>query len=238
MIFSGRLARLVLRGSKTQTRRPVKPQHSDERYRVGQTHAVQPGRGRAAVGRILLTDVRREAVVAITLPDAVAEGFRGVADFARTWIHHYDPAYRPALEHASDPEVLDRFAARFADQEVWVLTFELDETADPRFLHRHSERGYTSSPRDAVEDEPEAIDEATQRRITEQANQRDEERRMAQQEQARRRVSADLRDAKLRMMAAERRARSLGLDIRSEVRLSVLSAERAERKLEPVGSGD
>lgn len=239
MIFSARLSRLVLAGKKTQTRRPVRPHHSEHHFRVGQSVAVQPGRGQKAVGRILLTDVVRQAVTEISLVDAVREGFRGTADFARTWLALYDTAYREALEHATDPEVLDRFTARFAGHEVWVLTFELDDSAAPRLLHRHSERGYTSSPRDAVEEEPEAIDEAIQHRITQQAHQRDEERLMAQQEEARRRLSADMRDVRLRMMAAERRARARGLDVRDEVRLAIKSAERIERQaVTPVGSGD
>lgn len=83
----------VLDGTKTQTRRYLKPythyllytleddvtitavlQNNREQWRVGNTYAVQPGRGQKAVGRIRITGIRQERLQAITDSDAVAEG--------------------------------------------------------------------------------------------------------------------------------------------------------------------
>lgn len=231
MIFSSDLARKVLRGQKTETRRPVKEHHAPLRYRAGQSHAVQPGRGQTSLGRIVLTHVSREAVTAITVAGAVAEGFAGVAGFARRWCELYDPPYRAALELATDPEVLDRFETRFGDQEVWVLRFILDPTAEPRMLHRLSERGYTSSPRDAVPDEPEAVEAALQERFTHQAHQRDEERHTMATNDAAAALSADLRDITLRMAQAQLKATTLGQPVKDAMRLAAVNIRRAQREL-------
>lgn len=231
MIFSNELARKILRGAKTETRRPVKPEHGPLRYRPGQSHAVQPGRGQASLGRIVLTHVRHELVTSITVAGAVAEGFAGVAGFARRWLELYDPPYRQALELATDIEVLDRLETRFGSQEVWVLTFILDPTAEPRLLHRHSERGYTSSPRDAVPDEPEAVDAAYQDRFTHQAHDRDEERETMAMNEARDQLAGDLRDITLRMAQAQLRAQRLGQPVKEAMRLAMVNVRRAEREL-------
>jgi len=231
VIFSSGLAKKVLRGQKTETRRPVKPHHAALRYRPGQSHAVQPGRGQTSLGRIVLTHVSREPVTAITVAGAVAEGFAGVAGFARRWCELYDPPYRAALDLATDPEVLDRFEARFGDQEVWVLRFRLDPSAEPRMLHRLSERGYTSSPRDAVPDEPEAVEAAFQERLTHQAHQRDEERHTMATNDAREQLAGDLRDMTLRMAQAQLKAAALGQPVKDAMRLAAVNLRRAQREL-------
>lgn len=100
MIFREPLLAKVLDGSKTVTRRPVKtttagagtpsmttPQNllTPCRYEVGKTYAVQPGRGKKAVARIRVLDVRREKLLAITTADARREGFYGGPEFVAYW---------------------------------------------------------------------------------------------------------------------------------------------------------
>ena len=60
MIFKPELAEKVLAGEKTETRRVVKDGEVECRYVPGRDYAVQPGRGKRAIGRIYITDVRRE----------------------------------------------------------------------------------------------------------------------------------------------------------------------------------
>lgn len=119
----------VMNGTKTQTRRLVKPDHNwltpsledsetvlavwnetlddyipthgPNIYAVGQTKAVQPGRGKSAVGRIRITAIRREDVRQISDSDVTAEGFASREDFLRLWEQMHGPHY-----------------------DAWVLTFE------------------------------------------------------------------------------------------------------------------
>lgn len=82
---------LILDGKKTQTRRvchvndKYEPLHVGgpavidtasirNRWVVGQTYAVQPGRGKKAVGRIRITAIRRERLQDISETDVRAKG--------------------------------------------------------------------------------------------------------------------------------------------------------------------
>jgi uncharacterized protein YhfF len=89
MLFKPELCEKILKGEKTQTRRIKK---SGERFVdylpggkavfterrtkwvVGQTYAICPGRGKPAVGRIRLLDIREERVKDISEADAIVEG--------------------------------------------------------------------------------------------------------------------------------------------------------------------
>lgn len=91
MLFTPENAQKVMTGLKTQTRRPEKEgdagyeasgrimsvyRNGRLRWHVGLEYAVQPGRGKIAIGRIRLKSIRRERVNAITASDAFAEGIR------------------------------------------------------------------------------------------------------------------------------------------------------------------
>ncbi|MGE4177985.1 MAG: ASCH domain-containing protein [Thermoleophilia bacterium] len=106
MIFSRGLHELVLDGRKTQTRRPGGD--TECRYRAGRTYAVQPARTARSVGRIMVTDVRREYVQDITEDDARAEGFADRAAFLDRW--------------------RDLYGWRGMALAVWVITFRLERS--------------------------------------------------------------------------------------------------------------
>ena len=102
----------VLSGQKSQTRRLA--QDSDRlwtveqegkapekvlwrgdrvKWRTGRSYAVQPGRGKKAVARIRLLDIRYELLGHITEVEARAEGFASLTEFQHIWqkIHgNYD----------------------------------------------------------------------------------------------------------------------------------------------------
>ena len=129
----------VLNGEKTQTRRIVKPgdeffpeelgdvasvMHRDYSayrlvYEVGKIYAVQPGRGKPAVARIQITDIRREDVRNISNDDVRAEGYRHVRDFLHVWASMHDST----LERGTwgEHKLMERPAKRY---QAWVLTFE------------------------------------------------------------------------------------------------------------------
>ena len=115
----------VMDGSKTQTRRLVKDgdfsvewpmmcvfsgtKGNRLRFRENQTYAVQPGRGKYAIGRIGIIKIRKECLNAITHDDAQAEGVgRSIAAFAELW----DSIHPKGKRWIDNPE-------------VWVLEFEL-----------------------------------------------------------------------------------------------------------------
>ena len=151
----------VLDGTKTQTRRLVKPYQTlevDENYYpdgvyewksgggartvylVGNTYAVQPGRGQRAVGRIRITGLRREDVREISDEDVKGEGFSSGDEFLKAWVSMHDKdvtidnrnhaiwkqakvtTYMEPLEHGLPSRPADRYDA-------WVIEFELVKEA-------------------------------------------------------------------------------------------------------------
>jgi hypothetical protein len=138
----------VLNGSKTQTRRIVKPNHEYDQwdhkvvsltidllplpahmvgrkttvYQVGKTYAVQPGRGKAAVGRIEITGIKREDVRDISNEDVRAEGYKHVRDFLHVWCGMHDPS----IENGTwgETKLMSRPKERYT---AWVIQFKLVE---------------------------------------------------------------------------------------------------------------
>jgi hypothetical protein len=62
------------------------------KWEVGKEYAVQPGRGKAAVGRIQITNIRHEDVRYISDADVRAEGFSSDYSFLLTWTKMHDKA--------------------------------------------------------------------------------------------------------------------------------------------------
>jgi hypothetical protein len=96
------------------------------------------------------------------------------------WLRRQEPdppADGSQPEPLPDELLVERFHRRHADRPVWAIRFRLDTSHRPRRLHRQSERGYTSNERDAVPEEPEAVDAATLARFADDAHERDTLRR-------------------------------------------------------------
>jgi len=115
MLFQG-THHQVQDGSKTQTRRPVRPgeyaifsigtdkilsvigANGHLKWQVGKNYAIQPGRGQKAVGRTPpLTEIRLESLRDISPADCRAEGISAVlARFAyeQLWDSLYGKPYR------------------------------------------------------------------------------------------------------------------------------------------------
>lgn len=123
MIFQYTLAPL-LSGAKTATSRLAKPgesveyarngsiaavkSHGRDKYRVGKTYAVQPGRTQPAIARIKLLGIKGQRVSETSIAEANQEGFESREAFLAQWreIHGEDKL----------------------NAEVWLLTFELVPT--------------------------------------------------------------------------------------------------------------
>lgn len=231
MIFRSELVRAIARGAKTQTRRPVKGDQPC-RYKVGKSVAVQPGRGRPAALRIVITAVRQEPVGEITFEDARAEGFRTPTEFRLAWVAIHDSAWlaRPVkepcdcwthhdgehfrLRERTEREILARFEARHASRPVWVISFEQDHSEPARFLSA-GWPDYTSSPAMAARDEQQAVSPSVQEWITDRAGMTTEQWRVVEAR------NHDLERALLsqedRIKAAQRKAQRAGIDISREL---------------------
>lgn len=126
----------VLDGKKTQTRRIVKPgeelvgfapgmprisysviKGNHVKWKIGRTYAVQPGRGKKAVGRIRITDIRQERLRNISHDDIEAEGIPHD-------LYDYAHEHRAAFWQLWD-SIYAEPGTRWGDNPVvWVLEFE------------------------------------------------------------------------------------------------------------------
>lgn len=117
MIFKRELAEKIVAGEKTATRRVM----SDNRrspwweggcaYLVGQTFAVQPGRGIPRIAEARITRVYAQPLGHMTEADALAEGFR--PDGSGSALYHFDAAWE---------QINGEY---FPDEIVWVIEFRL-----------------------------------------------------------------------------------------------------------------
>lgn len=155
MIFKPELSKLVLQGRKTQTRRRVQD-GKKPRYHAGKSYAVQPGRGKPAVGRITVTDVQLAYLGDIDLRDAKREGFRTRQEFVDYWT---------GLHGRFDPDV-----------RVWVISFLLgDRTDTGRFLAARPgppHGDYVTVPALGASGEGEPVSEMELARMTREAHER------------------------------------------------------------------
>lgn len=211
------------------------------RYKTGKTYAVQPGRGEPATARIAITSVIAEPVGTITFEDAQAEGFpRGVIDFAAKWIELHDKSWAGAGEITEEDAVLERFHSKHGRTMVWVISFHITILDTPRLLAATAawdpakarkdqdmrergvaipvtddDLGYTGILARALPDEPEAVDEDTQKWISENADRTHAQWKAI--ENARHARDRELLAMEDRMVKIERESRLRRIDVSREM---------------------
>lgn len=188
MIFSPQLARLVLSGRKTQTRRKVKDSDCNEfgmwicRYRAGHDYSVQPGRGKSGIAHITITSTPEIVTLGdLTLQDARAEGFRVRADFARYWLALHRQHMSDRDDDLADDELWDQFVDRAGHTRVWRIEFQINHDTD-RFMARRPGApygDYVPNHHLALDGDAPTISERTQAMISHAAFQRDDADRRA-----------------------------------------------------------
>lgn len=130
-------SKVALRASAMVPATAVKIVQRDWRIKwvVGQEYAVQPGRGKPAIGRIKITAISREKVQQITAKDSWAEGIRLLkSDYGHSRAHdevvfpygRFEQDYKWAFRDLWQSLYAYQPGKRWGDNpEVWVLTFEL-----------------------------------------------------------------------------------------------------------------
>ncbi len=97
MNFRDELARKVIAGEKTVTRRlvsdnPRSPWWREKcGYRVERVVAICPGRGKHAIGRARIVSVERMALGCLTTTEALAEGF--LPTLSGTTVYEFEAAW-------------------------------------------------------------------------------------------------------------------------------------------------
>lgn len=149
MLFKPELCQLILHGLKTQTRRLARPGDKADRemdgaiWRVTRMtkagrhikwmqhamYAVQPGRGKKAVGYIVVQQIRQERLQEISDHDVRAEGFSLEVELGMDSRDGHTVVMAGAdgegMEETWD-SLNRRPGTRWADNPlVWVLTFKV-----------------------------------------------------------------------------------------------------------------
>jgi hypothetical protein len=261
VIFAPQHGRLILEGRKTQTRRLVRPGQAGAAprcaYRPGRSEPltrvkrpdertpeeesrVRHGKGRPPlqqIGRILITDVRRERLGEITFSDARREGFRTAAEFKAAWVRDHDGKWLARQDDPSDVELAARFDGAWADTEVWVISFEHQSQQmflTPAARPAGTERGYADALTDergrriVMPDEPEAVHPDIVEGWARQSERAHQDRRSAQ-----RAVDRRLLDREDRVKRARAAAKLKGIDVKPEVR-ALRAAQRSRRTEETI----
>lgn len=213
MIFRPELVRLIRQGKKTQTRRIVTG--ATCRYQATKSYALQPGRGKHAVGRITITAVRPESLGAISLRDAKREGFVTTHDFIDYWT---------GLHGRFDRDLM-----------VWVISFSLGDTTDvPRLLAARPgapHGDYVTESRLAMVDEPEAISGWEAERFAKASREADDVRRKDAIRGSRDKIAAELTVIRDHLATANGADRDLSSAVRVAER-GIATADRGLRALE------
>jgi hypothetical protein len=116
LMFREPLARQVMDGTKTQTRRKLSDNPNSPWWRercaheAGSRHAVCPGRGVNGIGFVVLDDVTVVRLGHITHDGAIAEGFADVRAFMQAW---------EQINGTWDPR-----------ERVWLLRFHVETAAE------------------------------------------------------------------------------------------------------------
>lgn len=164
-----------------------------------------------------------------------AEGHKTTDEFKTTWVRRHDRPWintqtqRLEIE-PSDSMLLERFAKRHADTAVWVVTFCTDPVARDRYLARSPtalESDYTFQPELAARDEHPAVDELTQRRISDEGREYDALRAAGAAEedlQVLRDIDATI--GRLKVMGTRN-----GVNLRDQVRMQQQIRAGVERKI-------
>lgn len=132
-LFSdGLYLQTIFRWKTTYEERGIPEGYYYPLYSARRTYAVQPGRGKKAVGYICITGIRRERIQDIIDVDAMAEGiyewYKQTQDFDMGWSYWLPVGNSGAAQQFPGlwNDIYKKPGTRWVDNpEVWVLEFEV-----------------------------------------------------------------------------------------------------------------
>lgn len=166
--------------------------------------------------RIVVHAVERSLLHMVTDEDAQAQGFESAFDLFDWWIERYGEGCGHRV---------GRFPEFHVEVPIWVVRFELDSSHRTRLLAARSQFGYTGDPREALAEEPEAIDRVTLEHYAAEARDADSERERKRHERWEQLTAAE-KVAALEGAAAE------GMDVRRALARVHQAADAARKRLQ------
>ncbi len=219
--------KMVQQGRKRTIRRIPKDSYR-HRVKNGRTQVVKPQRlapgdtfrleryqGDDGAFRLEVLSCHREphCLVFDDPASLLLEGFESEQAYIAAWLAEYDREWMEGAEERAEgftEEHRDRWEQKWALNPVEVIAFKVSQDVPrlltPAAMPKHTELGYTTQASAAMPQEPEAVDEWTQRDLTQQAVQRAEFRRWERQ-------ALQIED---RMKAAHEAARRRKVDVSNE----------------------
>jgi len=136
VILERKQIRQILAGAKREHRLPAGPDDPIPDSLLDTVHPLQATASSKSMGRVHIVGLHHQAIADMTADDAKAEGHRNLPEFRAWWAEYAGPE----ATHC------------------WSLDLVVDLSEHGRFLHRQSERGYTTDPHLAMPREPEAVE--------------------------------------------------------------------------------
>jgi hypothetical protein len=229
MILTRPEIRAILRGRKTECRRPM---HVGAmwRGRRGEIVPLRDSQHGEALGRAHIVSVGRQHLTDLTAADARAEGYRTVEQFRCGWVRTHDGDWMRrresvVVDELRPDELLDRFRERHEHLAVWVIGLRF--CGEPRFLVPAVGRGKDTDDYTSASDPlgaGECVDAVTLDAMAERNRRRFESRRA--------RIRQDA--AAERFERARLQAVAQGVDVSSQVRAVERMAAALERRAQDV----
>lgn len=202
------------------------------RPKPGEEVPIKLGRGRATLAHAVILDFELGVVGDVDLRAAKAEGHRDVEAFRARWVSDYDRQWITRNDSPDQPldtvDLLNRFTVRHAGTAVWACRFVLDRSAQPRYMHRASEYGYTTSLSAALEP-VEVPDDGVLERFAAEGK-RNHDARSAEQLT----LLDEEHELAARLIVLKTLAREQGVDISGDVRVIESRINGIHRRLDSI----
>lgn len=163
----------IARGTTNLVFRPA----TSRRLKVHDRVFVKASTSAPVACHVWIRDVELVRLGDTSFAQARAAGYRTTEEFKAQWVWQHERDWATLRVEAKEEGFeVPRFNSRWAQKDAWAITIELDQSHVPRYLAAQSDELYVTNVAQALADEPEAVSEAEQEKITTEARQALEER--------------------------------------------------------------